>query len=54
VRVTCFGESARPSLSVDTRSTKPKLAPGASATITVKLHELCPTYLVAAKGKSVA
>ena len=35
-------------------SKKSKLAPGASATITVKLHELCPSYLVAAKGQSVA
>ncbi len=52
-RVTCFGESARPSLAVDTRIKKSKLAPGASASATVKMHELCPSYLVAAKGQSV-
>jgi hypothetical protein len=53
VRVTCFGESARPAVAVDARSKKSKLGPGASAHITVKLHELCPTYLVAAKAQSV-
>jgi hypothetical protein len=53
VRVTCFGESARPSLAVDTRIKKSKLASGASTNATVKMHELCPSYLVAAKGQSV-
>lgn len=52
VRVTCFGESARPSFAVDTRVKKSKLAAGASTNTTVKLHELCPSYLVAAGGQS--
>ena len=50
----CFGESAQPSLAVDSTSKKSKLAPGRSTTTTVKLHELCPTYLAAAAGQSVA
>jgi hypothetical protein len=54
VRVTCFGESARPAVSVDAKSKKSKLAAHASAHVVVKLHELCPSYLVAAKGQSVA
>ena len=52
VRVMCFGESAQPSLAVDRTIKKWKLAAGADASTTVKLHELCPSYLVATAGRS--
>jgi len=52
VRVMCFGEARRPALVVDRRIKRSKLEAGASVSATVKLHELCPSYLVAAKGQS--
>ena len=52
VRVMCFGEARRPAVAVDSRITRAKLAAGATVSTTVKLRELCPSYLVAAKGRS--
>ena len=52
VRVMCFGEARRPAVAVDSRITRKKLAAGASVSTTVKLRELCPSYLVAARGRS--
>ena len=52
VRVMCFGEARRPTGAVDGRIARTKLAAGATVSATVKLRELCPSYLVAAKGRS--
>ena len=52
VRVMCFGEARRPAVAVDSRITRTKLAADASVSTTVKLRELCPSYLVAARGRS--
>jgi len=53
VRVTCFGESARPTDATDTTVRRSSLKRGATVTAVVKLHDLCPSYLVAARGASV-
>ena len=52
VRVMCFGEARRPAVAVDSRIKRPKLAADADVSATVELRELCPSYLVAAKGRS--
>lgn len=52
VRVMCFGEARRPAFAVDTVAKKSKLARRASASTTVKLRQLCPSYLVAASGEA--
>jgi hypothetical protein len=52
LRVMCFGEAALPSLAVDTTVNKATLKPGASMPAEVKLRELCPSYLVAARSES--
>jgi hypothetical protein len=52
VRVMCFGEARRPAIAVDSRIKRAKLAADASVSTTVELRELCPSYLVAARGRS--
>jgi hypothetical protein len=55
VRVMCFGEARLPASAVDVTVKRPKkLAPGAGVSATAKLPALCPSYLVAAKGRSAA
>jgi hypothetical protein len=48
--VVCFGEAATPSTFSRAKVPARTLAPGRSASVTVPLTSLCPTYLVAARA----
>jgi hypothetical protein len=48
--VVCFGEGGNPSTFATAKPNATKIAPGASAPVTVPLTSLCPTYLVAARA----
>jgi hypothetical protein len=49
VAVVCFGEASTPTTFTSARLTR-RIAPGKSASATVPLTLLCPTYLVAARA----
>jgi hypothetical protein len=51
LRVMCFNEAGRPALAVDGAVKTAKLRAGGNARATVRMRELCPSYLVAAQGK---
>jgi hypothetical protein len=48
--VVCFGEAGNPSTFASARASTRRVKPGASATVTVPLTSLCPSYLVAARA----
>jgi hypothetical protein len=48
--VMCFGEAATPTTFTAARASVRRIAPGASASVTVPLTTLCPSYLVAARA----
>jgi hypothetical protein len=50
VAVMCFGEASTPTTFAATRASSRRIAPGKSASATVSLPSLCPTYLVAARA----
>ena len=50
VAVVCFGEASTPATFASARGSTRRLAPGKSASATVPLTSLCPTYLVAARA----
>jgi hypothetical protein len=50
VRVVCFGESARPTQGVDRVRGVRRVTAGAEVDARIELRDLCPTYLVAARG----
>jgi hypothetical protein len=50
VAVVCFGEASTPSTFASARASAKRIAPGTSASATVPLTSLCPTYLVAARA----
>lgn len=50
VAVVCFGEASDPSTFTAAPVSVRRLAPGKSATVSVPLTSLCPTYLVAARA----
>ena len=50
VKVLCLGEAGFPALAASTEKARKTLRAGASAHVTVKLRELCPSYVVAARA----
>jgi hypothetical protein len=50
VGVVCFGEASKPTTFASARVSARRLAPGKTASATVPLRSLCPTYLVAARA----
>jgi hypothetical protein len=50
VAVMCFGEASTPTTFTSARAPARKLAPGKTASASVPLATLCPTYLVAARA----
>lgn len=50
VAVVCFGEASTPSTFASARASMRRIGPGKSASATVPLTSLCPTYLVAARA----
>jgi hypothetical protein len=50
VAVVCFGEASTPTTFTSARASTRRIAPGKSASATVPLTLLCPTYLVAARA----
>ena len=50
VTVMCFGEARNPAFVTTTRVKKVRVASGATTPATVNLPELCPTYLIGARG----
>jgi hypothetical protein len=50
VAVMCFGEASTPTTFTSARASSRRIRPGATASATVRLASLCPTYLVAARA----
>jgi hypothetical protein len=50
MRVVCFGESARPAEGVDRVRRVRRVAGGAGIDVRIDLRDLCPSYLVVARG----
>jgi hypothetical protein len=50
VAVMCFGEASTPTTFASARASSRHIRPGATASATVPLTSLCPTYLVAARA----
>ncbi len=50
VEVMCLNEAGRPAVLATARVTRKKLAAGASTDVTAKLRELCPSFVVGARG----
>jgi len=50
VAVMCFGEASTPTTFAAARASVRRIAPGGTASATVPLSSLCPTYLVAARA----
>lgn len=50
VAVMCFGEASTPTTFAAVRASVRRIAPGTTASATVPLTSLCPTYLVAARA----
>jgi hypothetical protein len=50
VAVMCFGEASKPSTFTSARASVRRLAAGKTATSTIPLSSLCPSYLVAARA----
>jgi hypothetical protein len=48
--VMCFGEASNPTTFAKARATTRRIRPGATASVSVPLTSLCPTYLVAARA----
>jgi len=50
VAVVCFGEASTPTTFASARAPVRRIKPGKTASVTVSLSLLCPTYLVAARA----
>jgi hypothetical protein len=48
--VMCFGEAGNPATFATAKAARRRVRPGATASVTVPLTSLCPTYLVAARA----
>jgi hypothetical protein len=51
VNVLCLNEASRPAVLAGASARRAKLAAGATAHVTVKLRELCPSFVVGARGR---
>ncbi|MET0920533.1 MAG: hypothetical protein ABWY77_04985 [Acidimicrobiia bacterium] len=52
VNVVCLNEAGKPAVATTTKVDRAKVRAGATVPITVKFRELCPNYVVAARGAS--
>jgi hypothetical protein len=50
VRLVCFGESGRPTGGIDRVKAVHRLAAGAAVDVRINLRDLCPSYLLVARG----
>jgi hypothetical protein len=51
-QVVCLNEAKRPALVASTTVRRSSVRPGVAVPVTLKLRELCPSYVVAARGRA--